>query len=424
MAGTYKSRKRERAGQNAIFVQWAILYTIVFVPIAMLVWSPFYREERSLIWGYDGLYQTYTTMVYYSNYWRTFFKNLFSGKFVLPMVDTSVGLGFDVFTSLNHYGFGDPLEILSIFFTEKNMEVCYNFLALLRYYLSGLAFGAYGLYMGRKQIPVLAGAFAYAFCGFALYAGVRHPYFMNSMIYFPLLCVGAEQILRKKQGWLLAVMTGIAACSNFYFLYMLTILTFLYAIVRFAALYGGKWKQEIRGRLLAGCGWYLLGIGLGSVFLIPNILAFFGNARGGIAAGFENTWFAYPAEFYKEMVIGCFFPEYSARYWCVLGYPPLLLLGLLFLLRRKADKKEQWLGVWFLILSLILWIPLGGYLMNGLSYVSHRWMYGYSFCAALILVYGVEKLHTVTAKEMFCYTGILSALGLLYRVNVDRKSVV
>lgn len=420
-----KSRKRKKW---EIFGWWSLLYTLVFITAGAVIWHPFYEENRSLIWGYDGLYQTYTTMVYYSRYWREFFQNLFSGKWSLPMVDASVGLGFDIFTSLNHYGFGDPLEILAVFFSEENMEVCYNILALLRYYLAGLSFGGYCFYMkqDRRKITsswycaALAGAFAYCFCGFALYTGVRHPYFMNSMIYFPVLCIGAEQILRKQKGWVLSVMAGIAACSNFYFLYMLTILTFLYALIRFVSLYGETWKKEFWGRLGAGMGWYLLGIGMGSLFLLPNILAFLHNARGEIASGFSNTWYAYPPEFYKELCRGYFFPEYTASYWCVLGYSPLFFLGFLHVFQKK--REDRWLGWWYLILTLILWIPLGGYIMNGLSYVSHRWLYGYSFCAALLTARGIEKIHEISPKKMGLYAFVLGMACILYRAEEHKAT--
>lgn len=416
MAGTYQSRGKQ--SEKGMFLRWFSIYTALFLGLTFFVWQPFAKESRSMIWGYDGLYQTYATMVYYSNYWKEVLKNLFSGHPSLPMVDASVGLGFDVFTSLNHYGFGDPLEIVSLFFSKENMEICYGILVVLRYYLSGLSFGIYCLWMGKREIPVLAGAFSYAFCGYALYAGVRHPYFINSMIYLPLMCLCAEQVLRKKRGYLLSVMTGIAACSNFYFLYMLTILTLLYAVTRFVVLYQENWKENLLNRFLAGCGWYLLGIGLGAVFLLPNILAFFGNARGGIVSGFANTWFAYPSEFYWEMLKGYLFPEYSARYWCVLGYPPMVLLGILLLLRRKKKTQEaSWLGAWLLILSLILWVPLGGYVMNGFSYVSHRWIYGYSFCMALIVVFSIERMETSVRVERVLYAVVLLIGCLLYQAQ-------
>lgn len=386
------------------FKQWLIPYTILFLTASLIIWRPFYLAHKSMIWGYDGLYQTYGTMVYFSGYWKEFFSNLFSGNFCLPMVDTSVGTGFDILTTLNYYGFGDPLLWISVLFPRERMEICYNLLTFLRYYLAGLAFGIYGWRTGKRAVSTLGGSFVYIFCGFALYAGVRHPYFMNPWIYFPLLCLGVEQVLEGKKGILLAVTAAVSACSNFYFFYMLTVLTFVYAVIRFWALYRRQWKARFAGVFLSGCGWYLLGIALGAVILLPDIFAVLSSARAGNAAAFANTWFAYPGSFYKQLLAGYLFPVFTADYWCVLVYPAASFLGLLILGNVKKERDHLWLGVWFFILSLLLWIPLGGLAMNGFSYVSHRWFFSYSFCIALLFVLGVEKAEDISVKGLLIYT--------------------
>lgn len=405
----------DKAQRSFSFRSWFLVYTLLFLFLSVIIWRPFYSEHKSMIWGYDGLYQTYGSMVYFSQYWRDFFVRLCSGNLSLPMIDTSVGMGFDVLTTLNYYGFGDPLEWISLAFSKEQMEVCYNLLVFLRYYLSGLFFGVHCLGMKKKWVPSLAGAFAYAFCGFALYAGVRHPYFMNPWMYFPLLCLGVEQVLKGKKGVLLAVVTGLAAWSNFYFFYMLTILTFSYAVVRFLALYGRRWKSFILPVFLRGCLWYLLGVGLGCVVLIPIVSAFLGSARTGGVTPFANTWFAYPLDFYKELVTGYVFPVYSANFWCVLVYPSAAFLGLLVF--RKQNRQDMWLLVWFGILSLVLWIPLGGLAMNGMSYVSHRWLFGYGFAMALLLVLGLEQAEHIRWKTFLIYSCVFFSLAFLFVKN-------
>ncbi len=399
--------------------KWLLAYTISFLCIGLILWRPFYTGHKSMIWGYDGLYQTYAAMVYISKYWRDFFSNLLTGTFCLPMVDPSIGTGFDVLTTLNYYGFGDPLLWLSLLFPTEKMELCYNILAILRYYLAGVTFGIYCHAMGKPAIPAIGGAFVYIFSGFALYAGVRHPYFMNPWITFPLLCLGVEQVLQGKKGTLLAVTAGISACSNFYFFYMLTILTFLYAVIRFGALYHRRWKENLGRIFFAGCGWYLLGITLGAVILIPDVLALLASARVGTGAAFTNTWFLYPLDFYKQLLAGYFFPVYTADYWCVLVYPASAYTGLLVLGNWKRERQNLWLGAWFLILSLLLWIPLGGWVMNGLSYVSHRWVFGYSFCMALLFILGVEKAEQISKKGIvFLTLFFLGAAGLFFKDSV------
>ena len=65
----------------------------------------------------------------------------------------------------------------------------------------------------------------------------RHPFFINPMIYFPLLCLGVEKIFKKERPYLFIVITAVASMSNFYFLYMLTIFTVIYALIRFYQYY-------------------------------------------------------------------------------------------------------------------------------------------------------------------------------------------
>ena len=126
------------------------VYTLIFMALACHIFYVFHENGRSFIWDRDGLYQTYTTMVYFSEYWKEFFRNLWiKHEFILPMVDLRVGLGSDVMTTLNHYGFGDPLLIFSIPVSEAHMEQCYAFLAVLRYYLCLL----YTSPCGRRRRP-------------------------------------------------------------------------------------------------------------------------------------------------------------------------------------------------------------------------------------------------------------------------------
>lgn len=170
------------------------------------------------------------------------FCSIMFGNPSLPMVDTSLGMGFDILTTLNYYGFGDPLEWISFFFQKSRWKS-----VIISLCSFGITFPGcfWRVLPGNEKTMgfLLSGAFAYAFSGFALYAGVRHPYFMNPWMYFPLLCLGVEQVLKGKKGVLLAVVTGLSAWSNFYFFYMLSILTFSYAVIRFRFLYGKRWKS-------------------------------------------------------------------------------------------------------------------------------------------------------------------------------------
>ena len=82
----------------------------------------------------------------------------------------------------------------------------------------------------------MAGALTYSFCMWGLTNAARHPYFLNPMIYFPLIILGIEKIIKKKP-YLFIIMVTISAVSNFYFFYMIVLLTVVYALIRFANIY-------------------------------------------------------------------------------------------------------------------------------------------------------------------------------------------
>lgn len=75
----------------------------------------------------------------------------------------------------------------------------YMFLILFRMYLSGLTFSYYCSTAGiQRKASVLCGSWLYVFCSFALIGGMKHPLFLNGMLYLPLLLAGTEKVLQKK----------------------------------------------------------------------------------------------------------------------------------------------------------------------------------------------------------------------------------
>ena len=118
---------------------------------------------------------------------------------------------------MHYYVIGDPLNILSFFVPESFTEYLYQALIILRLYLSGISFLYYCRQMKKGQIASVGGAINYTFCGFMLYGGIRHPFFMNPMIYLPLLCAGIEKIFKRRNPCLFIITVFLLS----YFLYCL-----------------------------------------------------------------------------------------------------------------------------------------------------------------------------------------------------------
>ena len=170
--------------------KYYLLYLMLFVFMCFTAFYPFIAEGKSFIWGAgveDGLSQHFESLAYWGHYLRELVGNIASGHLSLPMWNMSLGYGGDILSTLNYYAIGDPLNLLYIFVPVKHTEIMYNFMILLRMFLAGAAFMAYGRKMNKNNFAVVLGALVYVFCGFTFRSGLRHPFFINPMIYFPLL---------------------------------------------------------------------------------------------------------------------------------------------------------------------------------------------------------------------------------------------
>ena len=120
-------------------VQYFCMYTAGFLAVALLLLLIFAKEHASFTKMADGVAQHYAVLMWIRNTLRQFLH----GNFALPMVDFSVGQGFDVIGTLNYYGVGDPVNLLTVFFADNHLDQMYMFLILFRMYLSGLTFSYY-----------------------------------------------------------------------------------------------------------------------------------------------------------------------------------------------------------------------------------------------------------------------------------------
>ncbi|MDF2610933.1 MAG: putative rane protein [Lachnospiraceae bacterium] len=404
MMTSVKQCSRENKFSNYI-IFYILPYSLVFLFLQFIIFYPFAANDRSFIWDVDGISQHYPVLQYYGEMLR----GILRGEGI-PLIDFKIGMGFDTLTTLNYYAIGDPITLLTVFAKPEDMEGMYKFLILLRFYLAGFTYISYCFSRKFKGFQTVLGGLIYVFCGFLFYAGTRHPFFINPMIYLPLLILGAEQILAKKKPYLFIIIVFISGISNFYFLYMMTIIAILYGTIRYFTSYKsayGMWIEFGKVALRSMC-YYCLGILMASFLLLPMIAAFFVNGR--FDSGYEVNLLHYTKGYYITMVNSFLAPGVYSGYWTQLTYAAITAVGIMIIFRYK---KYLDLRIAFLITTLLLMFPAAGYFMNGMSYVSNRWVFGYSFFVALIV--------TSTYEDMFHFNRIdkvLLALGTLIYVGL------
>lgn len=375
------------------------VYTLMFLLMCIVAFLPFFTEGKSFVWGAgveDGLSQHFSALAYYGEALREFFRNLLAGHPKLVMWDMSLGYGADILSTLNYYAIGDPLNLLYGFVSPKNTETMYNFMILLRMYLAGITFIMYARKMKKRSYGTVIGALVYVFSGFCFRLGLRHPFFINPMIYFPLLCLGIEKIYQRERPYVFIFAVCVSAMSNYYFLYMLTIFAVIYAWIRFY-----KYSEENKIKtffltILKFGMYYTLGIAMAAVILLPSVIGFLGNGRYGNGADWKSL-IVYPGKYYL-LFIENFIGYGNMGSNTNAGYLPIVGIVVLFTLFSQRMKHKKYRAA-FIASIIALILPIFGYAFNGFSYANNRWAFALSFIVALLTAEMYPRLFVMSKRQ-------------------------
>lgn len=396
------------------------VYTILFIATCLMAFSWFYLNHRSFIWSLDGIYQHYNALAYYGEYLREVVETWTStGKLTLPLWNFNLGYGSDIITTLHYYVIGDPLCLLSFFVDREHTEVLYHILILLRLYLSGLTFSMFCHRMKSDDFSTLVGSLTYVFCLFSMYYGIRHPYFINPLIYLPLLLIGIEKVFHREKPYLFILMTFLSTVSNFYFFYMLSIIIFIYSVIRFFHLY----KQDIIKNmlLLLGkfIGLYLIGVAMACFIFFPIVIAFLSSNR---ILTENHVPLLYSLTYYETLLAG-FFSAAPLDYSTSLGFFAVAFLSIILLFSQR--KKNRQLIIGFCLLVIFLLIPYVGHVLNGFSYIGNRWVFGLAFLIAFIVVKMMPTLLDINIRSsaiLFLYTTVY--FFICFIITNSRKETI
>ena len=383
-----------------------IIYTIAFALLLLIVFIDFIRFDKTLIWKADGISQYYPRAVFYTDYIRELFSNLFSGNFKLPMYDFRLGLGGEITYSL------EPLYLLFALFGREHTELAYTLLVLLRFYCAGITSSILFLYLKKDYFTTFIASIVYVFCGFSLYGGARHPMFMVPMIMLPLLVIAVEEIFRHKKWYLCTILVAVSLFSNYYYLYMTTLGMVIYFFVRFFC-QKEKEKRSVKNFLsYVGIvsGSYLLGVAMSCIVLVTTFGLYVGSGRSG------STLVKTPSLFYygEEWLVRCFetflTTANSPGDWLKLGFLPIAYLAVVFLFLRRGKKELKVLSV---IAVIMMSLPVVGVVFSGFDSVSNRWCYLLALLVAGIVAECLPEMFRMDRREMKICGAAVGVYGFL-----------
>lgn len=421
----YMSLWRKLKGWR-LFLFYIAHYTLLFAVLRHFMFLAFTALGRSFSWNVDGAAQHYVRLMYIRDIWRESIGNLLSGKgWHLPLYDFSAG------PALMDTQTGLP-QLFAALWPFEDFDAFYDLYAVGNFYWMGFAFSVFGFYWKQKPSAVLTGAISYAFCGAALFAGVQHPHFAVPMVLLPVLLVGAERVLRGERAFVftLAVFLSLSAQWGAYFSFMQAVFVMLYVAVRFFELYASDRPRQMARVIERLALWGGIAVLLAAPSWLPALIhimgadrvgnAFVGKEYPGSATGPMDSAIRYGLSYYWRFLGQFIVSPMEVGCWTFLGFSVLTLPAviLLFVSRRREGRGLRLL---FLALSAMLWIPAVAYVMSGFSNVVNRFSFGYAFCAAAILMFMLERMPSITAREWaLCGAGMALYCAVAWFVGVRR----
>ncbi|GHU62581.1 multidrug transporter [Clostridia bacterium] len=368
----------------------------------------------------DEVAQHYPILMYFTKYLKGIIQNLFSGKFAQTMFSFQVGLGEDIFRFSAHSAPLDILHLIGIVVPQKHMFYFFIILPFVRMYLSGVSFIHFCQFKQFQNRYILLGSLNYVFCGWIFYVLIRHPFFMITFFYLPLLIEGIERIFQKQKPNFFIFSLALSALTGFYFLYMELLFLAVYAFIRIIYSFkGSKWSWSLfLDKVLSLFRWVCLGLALAGFYLVPVILGFLDSDRSDIHKPIQ--WL-YSLPTYLKMFVGMLSGKLVD--WNILLMSALSILTLfhfLFTSKKNPDREARFLKSLTLFCLFCFIFPVMSYIFNGFAYVSYRWIFLFVFVINVVFVYHLPHIIHHKKTERYLLFEILILFYLAF-VLVDKK---
>lgn len=384
--------------------RYFILYTVVFLTVSLAVFFSFLVYGKSFVCTVDGQSQYIVYLRYMGQYLRKTFLGFLHGDFHPAQFDFSIGIGDDIGAIVRFH----PLDFLAAFVPAAYTEQIYAVILLLRFYLAGLAFSWYAFSMPHftgfeEKEPawqnVLSGSLVYVFCGFMLIRVTNHPTYAAPFIVLPLLFLGMERVVSKKDYLLFPAAVLLGFWSNYYFMYICSIALLVYALLRYPEIV--KEKRIRRFPAYAGSliGLYLVGLFMSMATFLPAMLRYRGSYRLSQTSRMQNLFVYGDKRRYVAWFLNLISPYQSSGNGLDLNFS-VIVIPALAVLFTSAFRRLRTLRASLLLELIALLVPVFGYIFAGMNNENNRWMFLIAFSLGMCCVHTINCFADLEKKQL------------------------
>ncbi len=362
------------------------------------------------------------------------------------------GLGSPFLGNFFNY-LSSPTAIIMLLLGHENMPEAIAGMIITKAALSAASFTYYlKKSQGRHDYTTAAFGILYAMCGYfiAYYWNVM---WIDAMVYFPLVILGIENIINKRNAKVYIAFLALTLLSSYYMGYMTCIFSVLYFIVYYfskneaASIVDStpytfdengekkySFKDKIKGSLFLRSGFTfafssIAAAGLVAVSLIPTFLIL--RNCSATSGTFPTTYESYYSIFdflanhlaSVEPTIRSSGEDVLPNIYC--GIATVILVPL-YLFTKSVPIKEKVANVALLgIIYFSFNVNIINYIWHGFHYpndLPYRWSFMYSFVLLMLAYKAFTRLHEFSGRAILG-AGI-SVLGFIILVQeIGSKNV-
>ncbi len=267
-----------------------------FIPLITLICgmiyfgvAPFGDNSLLII---DGLHQ-------YIPFFSVLYDKIRGGESLFYTFRTGLGINF---LALFSYYLSSPMNLFIVLFPRTQLNMAVSFLIVLKLALSGLCASIYFTAKSRRPgFHIVAVSVAYALNGFMV-GYCWNVMWLDAIMVLPLIILGIERLVDKKDGRLYCLALFYALYCNYYIAFMICIFSVIWYLF-----YSFKSVKQFFFRGLAFTLYSFLAAGMAALLLIPAYLGIKATASGSDMSLPIHSW------------IGSFWDLIARQY--TMGYP-------------------------------------------------------------------------------------------------------
>ncbi len=316
-----------------------------------------------------------------------YFRNLFyETKNLFPNFAPHIGAGQNIY-NFSYYGFLNPLILISYFLPFVKM-VDYIMISSIIIVLVSIVL-LYKWLRDNNYKNVFLGTFIFALSNPLIFHSHRHLMFINYMPFLILGLMGIDKYFEKGNFYLLPLSVFLIIMTSYFYSVGALIVLGLYSIYKIIL------NNYNKNHLLKLLFLVLIGILMSFILLLPTFYVIT-KSRGTIIYSVNFV------KLFKPNFLGVMYSNYA------LGLNSFSFICLITSIFNK-NKEVRFLA---LVLSVLFFIPVFAYLLNGMLYIRYKVFISFlPLCILLIANYNFE-----IKKEVLIFLVFVLLYSLKYNV--------